>query len=86
MAKICPIDGLTDFQKKLKGKVQDSCVVSASTCGMDTLALSKLQQHTLQVCENNWIRRIAGVRRVERRRMKDLREEVGTKPCTVGKS
>ena len=42
-------------------------------------------QHKLQVCENNWIRKIAGVRRVERRRMKDLREEVGTKACIVGK-
>ena len=44
-----------------------------------------LQQRKLQVCENNWIRRIAGVRRAERRRMKDLREEVGTKACIVGK-
>ena len=33
---------------------------------------------------NNWIRRIAGVKRVERRRMNDLREEVGTKACIVG--
>ena len=32
-----------------------------------------------------WIRKIAGVRRVERRSMKDLREEVGTKACIVGK-
>ena len=31
------------------------------------------------------IRIISGVRRVERRRMKDVREEVGTKPCIVGK-
>ena len=38
-----------------------------------------------QVCENNWIRRIAGVRRVERWRMKDLWEGVRTKACTVGK-
>ena len=29
--------------------------------------------------------RIAGVKRVEGRRMKDLREEVGTKACIVGK-
>ena len=28
---------------------------------------------------------IAGVKRAERRRMKDLREEVGTKACLVGK-
>ena len=58
--------------RKLKGKVLDSCVVPASTYGLETLALSELQKHKLQVCENNWIRKIAGVRRVERRRMKDL--------------
>ena len=72
------------ISRKLKGKVLNSCVVPASTYGLDTLALSELHQHKLQVCEN-WIRRIAGVRIVERRRMKDLREEVGTKACIVGK-
>ena len=55
------------------------------TYGLETLALFELHQHKLQVCENNWIRRIAGVTRIERRRMKDLREEVGTKACIVGK-
>ena len=69
------------ISRKLKGKVLDSCVVPASTYGLETLALSELHQHKLQACEN-WIRRIAGVRRVERRRMK---EEVGTKACIVGK-
>ena len=73
------------ISSKLKGMVLDSCVVPASTNGLETLALSELNQHKLQVCENNWIRRIAGVKRVERRRMKDLREEVGTKACTVGR-
>ena len=73
------------ISRKLKGKVLDSCVVPASTYELDTLALSELHQHKLQVCENNWIRKIAGVRRAERRRMKDLREEVGTKACIVGK-
>ena len=57
-------------------KIKLTCII---------LALSELHQHKLQVCENNWIRRIAGVRRVERRRMKDLREKVGTKACIVGK-
>ena len=71
--------------RKLKGKVLDSCVVSANTYGLETLALSELHQHKVQVCDNNWIRRIARVRRVGRRRMKDLREEVGTKACIVGK-
>ena len=73
------------ISRKLKGKVLDSCVVPASTYGLETLALSELHQHKPQVCENNWIRKIAGVRRVERRRMKDLREEVGTKACIVGR-
>ena len=69
------------ISRKLKGKVLDSCEVPASTYGLETLALFELHQHKLQVCENNWIRRIAGVKRVERRRMKDLREDVGTKAC-----
>ena len=60
-------------------------MVPASTYGLETLALSELHQHKLQVCENNWIRRKAGVKRVERRRMKVLTEEVGTKACIVGK-
>ena len=62
------------ISRKLKGKVLDSCVVPASTHGLEALALSELHQHKLQVCENNWIRRIAGVKRVVRRRMKDQRE------------
>ena len=73
------------ISRKLKGKVLDSCVVPASTYGLETLALSELHQHKLQVCENNSIRRIAGEERVDRWRMKDLREEVGTKACLVGK-
>ena len=73
------------ISRQLLGKVLDSCVVPASTYGLETLALSELHQHKRQVCENNWIRKIAGVRIMERRRMKDLREEVGTKACIVGK-
>ena len=42
--------------------------------GLETLALSELHQHKLQVCENKLIRSIAGVNTVDR--MKDLREEV----------
>ena len=39
--------------RKLKGKVLDSCVVPGSTYVLETLALSELHQHKLQVCENN---------------------------------
>ena len=62
--------------QKTEGKVLDSCVVPASTYGFETLDLSELHQHKLQVCENNWVRKMARVRRGKRRRMKDLREEV----------
>ena len=34
------------------------------------------QQEKLQVCKNNWVRRIAGVKRINKRRMEKLREEV----------
>ena len=60
--------GQKHFQKTER-KVLDSCVVPDSTYG---LALSELHQHKREVCGNIWIRKIAEVRRVERRRMKDM--------------
>ena len=42
------------------------------------------QQERLQVCEINWVRRIAGVKRIDKRRMEELREEVGEEPDKVG--
>ena len=39
----------------------------------------------IQVSENNLIRRLARVKRVKRRRMKYLREEIRTGVCIVGK-
>ena len=45
--------------------------------GTETLALTELQQQRLQVCENNWVRKIARVTRADRRRMVELREETG---------
>ena len=35
------------ISRKLKGKVLDSCVVPAITCGLETAALSELQLHRL---------------------------------------
>ena len=67
---------MVDRKISRKLKVVDSCVVPASTYGLETLALSELHQHKHQVCENNWIMRIAGVRRVERRRMKEKKLEL----------
>ena len=43
------------ISKRLKGKVMSTCVTPACLYGTETLALTELQQHRLQVCENNWV-------------------------------
>ena len=73
------------ISKKLKGKVLGTCVTPAMLYGLETLPVSEKHQHRLQMCENNWVRRIAGVKRVDRRRMDELREEVGTQKCLMGR-
>ena len=37
------------------------------------------KQERLKVCENNWMRRTAGVKRIDKRGMKESREEVSVK-------
>ena len=75
------VEGLmTDrrISKRLKGKVMSTCVTRACLYGTETLALTELQQQRLQVCENNWVRKIARrVTRADRRRMVELKEETG---------
>ena len=61
------------------------CVVPAITYGLETLALTKEQQGRLQVCENNWLRRLCGVKLVEKRRLSELRTEVGMKRTVTQK-
>ena len=73
------------ISKKLKGKVLGACVTPAMLYGIETLPVSEKHQHRLQVCENNWVRRIGGVKRVDRRRMDELREEVGIHKCLMGR-
>ena len=73
------------ISKKLNGKVLGACVTPAMLYGLETLPVSEKHQHRLQVCENNWVRRIAGVKRVDRRRMDELREEVGIQKCLMGR-
>ena len=36
-----------------------TCVTPACLYGMETLAMTELQQQRLQVFENNWVRKIA---------------------------
>ena len=56
-----------NISEKLKGKVLRTCVTPACLYGRET-ALTE-QQQKLQVCENNWVRRITRTKRVDRRRM-----------------
>ena len=62
------------ISKRIQSKVSSTCVTLAYLYGMETLARTELQQQRLQVCENNWIRKIARVTRADRRRMMELRE------------
>ncbi len=73
------------ISNKLKGKVMGACVTPAMLYGLKTLPVSEKHQHRLQVCEHNWVRRIAGVKRMDRRRMDELREEVGIQKCLLGR-
>ena len=68
---------------KLKRKVLLSCVTPANLHGLETVALIERQQR-LQVC-NNCVRRIVGVKRVDRRRMDELREEIGVQMSLTGR-
>ncbi len=72
------------ISQKLKGKVLGACVTPAMLYDLETLPVSEKHQHGLQVCDN-WVRRIAGVKRVDRRRMDELREEVGIEKCLMGR-
>ena len=47
-----------------------------------TLALTKRQGEKIQIAENNWVRRICKVTQEDRRKMKELREEIDMKKNT----
>ena len=70
-------DGGPADLKETEGEVMSTCVTPACLYGTGTLAMTELQQQRLQVCENNWLRKIVGVTRADRRRMVELREETG---------
>ena len=63
------------ISKRLKGKVLKACVTLACLYGPETVALTE-QQQKLHVSENNWVGRITKTKRVDKRRMNDLRKEV----------
>ena len=43
------------------------------------MVVMETQQEKVQVCTNNWVRWIVGVKRIDKRRMEELREEVGVR-------
>ena len=67
------------LSRKRIGKVHISCVTPAYMYGFETMALTEEQQEKVQFCENNWIRRIVGVNRADKRRLDELRVDVGVK-------
>ena len=52
---------------------------------LEDFRYAEQHQHKLLICENKWIRRIAGVKGVECSRIKYIREKVGTTACIVGR-
>ena len=77
--KVERVMGDRHIYRKQKGKVFSVCITPAYLYDLETLAMTEKEQEKLQVCENNWMRRIAGVKRIDKRRMEELREEVGVK-------
>ena len=59
------------ISKRLKGKPMSTCVTQVCLYETETLALTEvyLQQQTLQLCENNCVRKKARVTRADRRSM-----------------
>ena len=63
-----------------------SCITFAFLYDLETMAITEKLQERLQVCENNWVRRMAGVKRIDKRRMEGLREEVGERQSLTRKN
>jgi len=73
------------ISRKLKGKVMVSCMMPAYLYGLKMVALTERQEQRSQVCENNWVRRIARVKMVDGRRRNELREEIGVQMSLTGR-
>ena len=76
---MCGMMGDKRISWKLKGKVLSLCITLAYLYGLETMAMAEKQQEKLQVSQNNWVRKIVGVKRIDKRRKEELREEVGVR-------
>ena len=81
----------------LKGKVVSTCETPACLYETETLAMTELQQQRVQVCENNWVQKIARVMRAyvqeknggvkgRDRSVEELDRETGEEQTTVGRT
>ena len=52
---------------------------------LETMAMMEKHQEKLQVCKNDWVRRIAGLKRIDKQRMEELWEEVGARESLTRK-
>ena len=75
------------ISKRQKGQGHEHMydVTSACLFGTETLAMTERQQHRLQVCENNWVRKIARVARADRN-VEELDKETGEEQTTGGRT
>ena len=78
-------DRLISKRQKGQGHEHLCDVTSACLFGTETLAMTERQQHRLQVCENNWVRKIARVARADRS-AEELDRETGEEQTTVGRT
>ena len=85
------------ISKRLKGKIVSICVTPACLYGTETLVMTELQLQRLQMCENNWVRKIARVTRADAqeknggvkgrdRSTEELERETGEEHTTVGRA
>ena len=65
------------LKKQLKGNALEACIVTFCIYGLGTLTLR--QKEMIQIAQHNWVRRICKAAQEDRRKMKELVEEIGKK-------
>ena len=75
------------ISKRQKGQGHEHLYDVTSVClhRTETLAMTERQQHRLQVCENNWVRKIARVARADRS-AEELDRETGEEQTPEGRT
>lgn len=72
--------GHKQISTKTKISVYNAIYVPILTYGCENWVLTKNQQNRLQACEMRYLRRTLGVRRLDKMRNTDIRQELGTAP------